>query len=157
MDNPLEHVFRGKPAAPKLVVQREVAPSPSNADHNAELAELFADLAEPEHYRPYLTKPRPLLAFALIEKDGTMHGFQYFTVRHPKHQVQNGTDYLSFVADGMAVVIEGRGLAMLFRSLLRHTLAEAREYDGRPLGEDKTHISRLEVVDPRADKEPSAA
>jgi hypothetical protein len=109
--------------------------------------ELLADVEEPETYRPYLVRSRPQVMFSLIESDGTSHGFQYHALRHPKHQVRNGEEFLSFTADGLAVVMQGERLRILYLALLRYTLAEAREYDRKPMGELLTKITRLEVED----------
>jgi hypothetical protein len=114
---------------------------PSPAD------ELAADAVEPEGYRPYLMRARPQMAFALIESTGTAHGFMYHTLRHPKHEVRDGEEFLSFAADGIAVVMQGSGLYILFLALLRHTLIEVRAYDGKAITDGTTRITRLEVSD----------
>ena len=156
MSNPLERFFgpqhtaqasaaASTPAAPALA-----APPPTRREEDAAKAELFAEAATPDLYRPYITRARPLLGFAVIEKDGkTLHGFQYHTMRHPKQQERDGKEYLSLAADGMALVIEGRGLAIVFRALMRHTLLEIREYDGKESSDPAVHISLVGVVDPR--------
>lgn len=109
--------------------------------------ELTADAAEPEVYRPYLSRSRPQMAFAMIEATGTAHGFMYHTLRHPKHERREGEEFLSFTADGIAVVMQGSGLYVLFLALLRHTLIEVRAYDGKPIADGTTRITRLEVAD----------
>lgn len=115
----------------------------------SEPPELLEEDTEPDGYRPYLTRSRPQMGFTVIEKDGTLHGFMYHTLRHPKHQRRDGIEFLSFGADGMAVVMQGRGLATLFRALVRHTLIEAREYDGQDKRETIARIDRLQVQDTR--------
>lgn len=112
-------------------------------------AELLAEAAEPDAYRPYVIRSRPQLGFTLIEKDSTRHGFHYHTLRHPKWQQRGGAEFLSFVADGLAVVMQGRGLVLLHAALVGGKLAEIREYDGeqqRNAGAP-TRIDRLEVQD----------
>lgn len=116
-------------------------------DEKTTAAELLADTAEPDSYRPYIIRARAQVGFTVIEADGTRHGFQYHTLRHPKHQVREGEEFLSFTADGLAVVIQGQGLVVLHSALVRGTLAEVREYDRKPVGELVTKIVRLEVQD----------
>ena len=113
-------------------------------------AEIQNDIAEPALYRSYLLKPRAQMAFALIEKDGTLHGFMYHQLRHPKHEQRGGKEYLSFTADSAAVVIQGTGLRVIVLGMLRHCLAEVREYDGNPSQQiPETRIDRLEVIETR--------
>ena len=125
------------------------ADSSTAEDVRAVQAELLADAAEPDAYRPYIIRARPQLGFTLIEKDGTRHGFHYHTLRHPKWQRRNGEEFLSFVADGFAVVMQGRGLTLLHAALVGGKLAEIREHDGeQPVSADATtQIVRLEVQD----------
>lgn len=131
-------------------------PTPGTAaggapEEDAARAELAAEDAAPEHYRPYVIRSRPQLGFVLIEKGGTMHGFQYHTIRQLRHEHRGGAEYLSFHADGLAVAMEGRGLGVMFRALVRHTLTEAREYDERPATGEATMIARMGVVDVSAE------
>ena len=114
------------------------------ADINAALA---ADAAEPESYRPYLTKPHPQVMFSVIERDGTETAFQYHTLRAPKFHRRSNQEFLSFTADGQAVTMQGSGLRAVLLALKRYALSEMREYDGKPPGELPTRIDRLEVVD----------
>ncbi|MDN3568715.1 hypothetical protein ACFQY5_35980 [Paeniroseomonas aquatica] len=118
-------------------------------DASAVQSELLAEAAEPDAYRPYIIRARPQLGFTLIENDGTRHGFQYHALRHPKWQRRNGEEFMSFTADGLAVVMQGRGLTILHAALVRGTLAEVREHDGKqPVSADTTtQIDRLEVQD----------
>lgn len=111
--------------------------------------ELQADVAEPEAYRPYIIRARPQLGFTLIESDGTRHGFSFHTLRHPKHQKRGEEEFLSFSADGLAVVMQGRGLTILHAAMVRATVAEVREHDGQQhvSADTATLISRLEVQD----------
>lgn len=126
------------------------APVPATASSAQEVqAELIEEAAEPDEYRPYILRTRPQMGFTLVEASGTLHGFMYHTLRHPKHQRRDGHEFLSFTADGLAVVMQGRGLALLFRALVRHTLAEVREFDGKAGPETVTRIDRLGVVDVR--------
>lgn len=109
--------------------------------------ELATAAAEPEHYRPMVARSQPQLAFCLVEADGTLHGFQYHTMRHLKHRDRNGEEFLSFSSDGVAVVMQGDGLKLVFQGLQRHTLVEARECDNRPIQDNRVRITRLTVQD----------
>ena len=129
--------------------ERETA-QPGAARVEEPRAELVEEDAEPEGYRPYISRSRPQMGFTLIERGGTMHGFMYHTVRHPKHQLRDGDEFLSFTADGLAVVMQGQGLKILFRAMIRHTLVEGREHDGKAVVDTPTRIDRLAVVDTRA-------
>ncbi|RYE51812.1 MAG: hypothetical protein EOP21_00380 [Hyphomicrobiales bacterium] len=137
------------PAAHTAPVAAAQAPSPKAGDAEAKdiAAALVDDAAEPETYRPYFPKPHPQLMFSLIERDGTEWCFQYFTLRHLRHQTRNGEEFVSFVADGQAVVMQGSLLRVVLLGLKRYALSEVREYDGRPAGELPTRIDRLEIQD----------
>jgi hypothetical protein len=128
--------------------------APTAGDDQSAAEELRREAAEPDTYRACVIRSRPQMGFALAESDGTLHGFMYHTLRHPKHQVRNGEEFLSFTADGMAVVMQGTGLRTVFLALLRHTLAEAREYDGsKPIEDGSIKVERLEVRDTRAEEQ----
>ena len=111
------------------------------------IAELVSSAADPDSYRPSIIRPRAQVGFSLVEADGTMHGFMYHTLRHPKHQVRGAEEYLTFTADGLAVVIQGIGLRVIYLALVRHALAELREYDGRPIVDGSTRVIRLAVAE----------
>lgn len=107
---------------------------------------------EPDGYRPCLIRgPRP--SFSVVEAGGKRHGFGYHALRHPVHEVVQGDEYLSFLADGCAVTMQGRGLLPIFHGMLRHTLWELRCHDGKQkMFDDQTRgmiITRLEVVEPQ--------
>lgn len=142
--NPIEQILgRGNQPAPS-------APAPATPARPED--EQTTLLTEPAHYRPYIIWPRPQVAFCVVQQDGTMHGFQYHTLRHLKFERRDGDEFLSFTADGLAVVMQGRAMRVLFHALVRHTLLEAREYDGKPDPEGiATRIERLGVVDTRAE------
>lgn len=118
--------------------------------------ELEQEAVELDYYRPYLCRVRPVLALVLIEKSGTMHGFHYIGIRHSKFEIEDGKEFLSFVADGCAVVMEGKNLRPIFAAMQRFVLAEAREHDGKPVKDSTTVINRLAVSAPheRPDVQP---
>lgn len=131
----------GKTTSPTGTGDRATGNAP---DINATLA---TDAAEPETYRPYHVWPYAQLMFSVIERDGTEHGFQYHTLRHPKLHKRNDQEFLSFTADGLAVLVRGTGLRFIYLALKRYALSEMREYDGKPPGKLPTRIDELEVVD----------
>lgn len=136
--------------------QKPGDPRPEGTDATAAaVAALVAEDAQPEGYRPYLARAIPQLGFVLVEKSGTMHGIQYPTISRLRHERRGGAEQVSFHADGLAVVMEGRGLSVIFRALVRHTLLEAREYDGTGGEAEATRIDRLGVVDTVPELRPS--
>ena len=155
MSNVLEDLFGGGDAAAATVAAGTVpAASPQAGGAGQEeviQAQLLAELSEPEEYRPYLLRARAQLSLAVIEADGTGHGFYYHEVRHPKHQRRDGKEFLTFTAGPFAVAMQGNGLRLLWAAMLRATLAEVREHDGRtPLRPTlPTVIEKLAVVDVR--------
>ena len=96
------------------------------------------------------------MSFLLIEADGTMHSFQYHALRQARFYTRGAEDFISLVADGLAVMIQGKALLAPFRALSRQVLIELREYDGKPMGELATRITRLEVADPMDEEQTRA-
>lgn len=135
--NPIEEIL-GKITAP-----------PSQDEEKAARAELQAEASEPEGYRPYLIRARAQMGCTIITADGTRRGFQYHTLRNPKHERRDGAEQLSWTADGMAYAMEGQGLVILHAALVRGTLAEVRQYDGKRKGDNATCIDTLQVIDTR--------
>jgi hypothetical protein len=119
----------------------------AETDEEKAARELATAATEPEHYRPLVARAQPQLAFCLVEADGTLHGFPYHTMRHLKYRERNGATFVSFSSDGIAVVMQGDGMKVVFWGLQRHTLVEAREYDGKPVGDTTVRITRLTVQD----------
>lgn len=129
------------PSAPALAAPQPVAPARAQEDD-----------AEPDGYRPYVIRgPRP--SFSVVEASGKRHGFAYHNLRHPKHEVHHGSEFLSFLSDGCEVIMQGKGLLTIYHGMLRHTLWEMRAHDGQqPHADEKqkgTAITRLEVVEPQ--------
>ena len=139
MSNTFLDTILGRPPADEETAEQA-------QDHVA--LEIAEQAKEPDNYRPYVTRPRPQMAFAVIEKGGTLHGFMYHQLRHPKHETRGEQEFLSFTADGAAVNMQGTGLRVIALAMLRHCLIEVREYDGKqPVVNQETRIDRLQVVD----------
>jgi hypothetical protein len=85
------------------------------------------------------------MGFFIEQKGGTLHGFMYHGINHPKFQVKDGEEFLSFTYSGTAVVMTGTGLRRIFEALMRHTLRAVYEYDGRPVKEGAPVITRVSV------------
>lgn len=109
---------------------------------------------EPSGYRAALIRPRPQMGFVMIEATGDMHGFMYHTINHPTYQVRNGEELISFTSNGIAVVMQGWSIKEIFAAIMRHTLLEVREYDGRSSIEPgKSKIVRIGIVDTNPKRE----
>ena len=89
---------------------------------------------------------RPVMGFHIAHKDGTLEGFMYHSLNHPKFQVRGGEEFLTFTYTGAAIVMSGRGLRQIFDALMRHTLKAIYEYDGRPVKEGAPVITKLVVT-----------
>jgi len=118
------------------------------------MAELMADLVVSETYCPFLVRPSSQVTFLLVGEDRRMHSFQYHALRQAEFYVRGDQEFISLVADGLAVMIQGKALEVMFRALSRQVLIEARLYDGKPMGASATRITRMEIAEP-LDKEQS--
>jgi hypothetical protein len=95
----------------------------------------------------YNRNGRPVMGFYIEQKNGTLDGFMYHGINHPKFQVRDGEEFLSFTYSGTAVVMTGTGLRRIFEALMRHTLRAIYEYDGRSVKDDDTPvITRVSVT-----------
>ena len=88
---------------------------------------------------------RPGMGFYIACKDGTLEGFMYHAINHPKFQIRDGEEFLSFTHSGTAVVMSGTGLRRIFDALMRHTLSAIFEYDGQPRNEGDAMVIRLSI------------
>lgn len=93
----------------------------------------------------YNRNGRPAMGFFIEQKDGTLDGFMYHGINHPKFQVREGEEFLSFTYSGTAVVMTGTGLRRIFEALMRHTLHAIYEYDGRPIKDGVPIITRISI------------
>lgn len=106
--------------------------------------------AESPEYRSFMDSGgRPQMGFSITQADGTMDGFLYHNLDNLRMQVRNGSEFLTFTHRGTAVTIQGEKLKVIFRAMMRHTLMEIHERDGRASQrpEDPT-IIKLAVTPP---------
>jgi len=97
-------------------------------------------------YRSIVTHTRPQMGFAITRANGDMEGFLYHNLDNLHLQTRNGAEFLSFTHRATAVTIQGTGLKTVFQAIMRHTLAEMNEPDGRPTKEGLPTIARIEVT-----------
>lgn len=112
-------------------------------------AEEVESAADPNLYVGYEfnRNGRPVMGFSLAHVNGNLDGFLYHSINHPKFQVRDGQEFLTFTYSGTAVVLTGRCLRLIFDALMRHTLKSVHEYDGRqPVKEGAPVITRLSVT-----------
>lgn len=88
---------------------------------------------------------RPQLGFSVCHANGDMDGFLFHSLDNLAYRIINGVEYLTFTHRGKAVTIQGVGLKEGFRNIMRHTLMEIHEQDGRPAKEGRPFITRLQV------------
>lgn len=104
---------------------------------------------EPEGYRSFIDSGgRPQMGFFIARADGTMDGFLYHSLDHLQFQVRGDQDYLTFTHRGTAVTIQGVGLRIIFKAIMRHTLMEIHENDGHESERDQPAITRIEITPP---------
>jgi hypothetical protein len=94
----------------------------------------------------YNRNGRPVMGFYIEQKNGTLDGFMYHSINHPKFQVLDGEEFLSFTYSGTAIVMTGTGLRRIFEALMRHTLRAIHEYDGRPIKDGAPVVTRISVT-----------
>jgi hypothetical protein len=98
-------------------------------------------------YRAYVDSGgRPQMGFAITRANGDMDGFQYHNLDNQLYQTRNGSEFLSFTHRGKAVTIQGTKLKVIFRALMRQTLMEIHEADGRPVAAGDPTIIRMEIT-----------
>ena len=85
---------------------------------------------------------RPQMGFTILRKNGDMDGFLY----HSLDNLQLRGRFLSFTHRSKAVTIEGDELDLIFRAIMRHTLVEIAEPDGRPAVAGLPVIVRMEIT-----------
>jgi len=100
-----------------------------------------------EEYRAFIDSGgKPQMGFAIVQADGTMDGFFYHSLNNVTLQRRNEDDILRFTHRGTAVTIHGRNLKPVFRAIMRNTLMEICEPDGRPAKDaDQPVILRLAI------------
>lgn len=109
-----------------------------------------------EFYKAFVDSGnRPQMSFVVSLSNGVMYGFSYHALSVPIYDPRAG-EVISFTEGGVAVAIEGVGLKVLFLALMRRTLMEIREYDGRPIEDGAPRVTRLEVIDTSEEAEEPA-
>jgi hypothetical protein len=102
---------------------------------------------EPAEYRSFVDSGgRPQLGFSINRSNDEMHGFLFHNLDNLLLQTRNGAEFLSFTHRGKAVTIQGTKLKVIFRAMMRHTLMEINEADGRPAEVGLPTIIRMEVT-----------
>jgi hypothetical protein len=111
----------------------------------------------PSEYRSFIDSGhRPQMGFAITCANGDMHGFLYHTLDNMQLQARGGAEFLSFTHRSKAVTIQGEGLEVIFRAMMRHTLMEIAEPDGRPSVPGMPIITRMEITTVGAPSAPAA-
>ena len=102
---------------------------------------------EPTEYRAFVDSGgRPQMGFAITHASGDMDGFLYHLLDNMNYQTRNGAELLSFTHRGKAVTMQGIGLKVIMRAMVKHTLMEINVADGRPVGSGQPSVTRLEVT-----------
>ena len=101
----------------------------------------------PTEYRALIESGgRPQMGFSVTHATGDMDGFLYHSLDNLNYQTRNGAEFLSFTHHAKAVTIQGTGLRVIFRAIMRHTAMELHQQDGRPAAAGEPVITRLEVT-----------
>jgi hypothetical protein len=100
-----------------------------------------------ENYQAFVDSGgRPQMSFVITRANGMMYGFSYHAMSVPRYDPRDG-EIISFSEGGVAVALQGTGIKVIFLAMMRRTLMEIREYDGRPIEDGAPRVTRLEVVD----------
>lgn len=102
---------------------------------------------EPAEYRAFVDSGgRPQMGFAICRANGDMDGFLYHLLDNVNFQTRNGEEFVSFTHRGKAVTMQGIGMRAIFRAMMRHTLMEIHEQDGRPVEPGQPRVTRLAIT-----------
>jgi hypothetical protein len=104
------------------------------------------DEDDASRYRSIVTHSRPQMGFAITRANGDMDGFLYHNLDNLHFEMRGAAEFLSFTHRGKAVTIQGKGMRAIFQAILRHTLAELNEPDGRPAQDGLPVIIRIAVT-----------
>lgn len=107
-------------------------------------------------YRSYVEDPQRQDGFVITCSNGHLHAMNYLWVRNLEVEHRNGSDILNFTHESKAVVIKGEKLGQMLRAMVRRTLSEIIEPDGRPALQGMPVIHRLEVHDTSKEKREGA-
>ena len=104
-------------------------------------------IEEPTDYRAFVDSGgRPQMGFSITRANGDMDGFLYHLLDNVNFQTRNGAEFVSFSHRGKAVTMQGVGLRVIFRAMMRHTLMEIHEQDGRPVAPGEPSVTRLAIT-----------
>jgi hypothetical protein len=104
-------------------------------------------IEEPAEYRAFVDSGgRPQMGFSITRANGDMDGFLYHLLDNLNCQTRNGEEFVSFSHRGKAVTMQGIGMRSIFRAMMRHTLMEIHEQDGRPVAKGEPVVSRLAIT-----------
>jgi hypothetical protein len=102
---------------------------------------------KPTAYRAFVESGgRPQMGFSITHANGDMDGFLYHSLDNLNYQTRNGLEFLTFTHRAKAVTIQGEQLRAAFHAIMRHTLMEIHEQDGRPVNAGQPTVIRLEVT-----------
>lgn len=101
---------------------------------------------ESSEYRSFVDSGKlPQVGFSITRANGDMDGFLYHSLDNMQLRTKNGFEYLTFTHRSKAVTIQGHQLSPILRAILRHTLMEIVEPDGRKAADNMPVITRMEI------------
>lgn len=103
---------------------------------------------EAAEYRAFVDSGgRPQMGFSVTHASGDMEGFLYHLLDNMQLQTRSGVDFLSFTHRARAVTMQGSGLRVIMKALVRHTLMEIHVENGKPAAEaGLPRVTRLDVT-----------
>lgn len=97
-------------------------------------------------YRSFVDSGKqPQIGFSITRANGDMDGFLYHSLDNIQLRKKNEFEYLTFTHRSKAVTIQGHQLSPILRAILRHTLMEIVEPDGRKAADNMPVITRMEI------------
>ena len=110
-------------------------------------AGIRSTLEEPTAYRAFVDSGgRPQMGFSITRANGDMDGFLYHLLDNVNFQTRNGEEFVSFTHRGKAVTMQGVGMRAIFRAMMRHTLMEIHEQDGRRVEPGQPSVVKLAIT-----------
>lgn len=129
----------------------------SNAIHRILSSATVRPTEEPTEYRAFVDSGgRPQMAFSLCRANGNMDGFLYHALDNIAYETRGGLEFLSFNSRAKLVTIQGQQIAAIYRAMIRHTLMEIRETDGRAVPKDQPVVTGVAISILNAPAAPTA-